>query len=164
MRAQRPSEAPRSSRPALTRGRWAASALPEAQFILDKSNAIYRITSYKTHVCIELSAAALCAINADDRPARVASDFNRLTGANIESQSVVYLREFKNARVNLSLNNYAFHQELHRANTNLGIELTGSAAGFGLGSIADQMIQGLRLAAYRNSRTLTEFRLTAALG
>ncbi len=123
-------------------------AMPEAQFILDETNAVYRISRYASHLSIELSSAHLNAVSEDERARRVVSDFNAATGAKLEVQSLGYLREFQNARVKLSTNNYQYHQELLRANEGLGIELTGSAAGFGVGSIADQLIQGLRLAAY----------------
>lgn len=123
------------------------SNMPEAQFILDASNAVYRISRYASHLSIELSSAHLNSFCESDRTRRVASDFTAATGATLEPQAIGYLREFANARVKLSTNNYHYHQALLRTNESLGIELTGSAAGFGVGSIADQLIQGLRLAA-----------------
>lgn len=131
-------------------------ASPEAQFILDPENAIYRISSYATHVSIELSSMHLNALNEDQRASRVISDFIAVTGAKLDKNALAYLREFSNARVKLTTNNYLYHQELLQANENLGIELTGSASGFGVGSIADQLIQGMQLASYRPDMAMAE--------
>jgi hypothetical protein len=123
--------------------------MPEAQFVLDESNAIYRISQYAS------SSSHLNVVSNEERTNRVVKDFNSVTGATINNKDIIYLREFQNARVKLSTNNYQFHQELLRANERIGIDLTGAASGFGVGSIADQIIQGLRLAAYTPT-SLTE--------
>jgi hypothetical protein len=119
---------------------------PEAQFIIDKKNSIYRISSYKDFYSIELSSSHLAPFCENERRSTVLKDFRKATGVECGPSDLVFLREFSNARVSLSENNLKYHRDLQSRNSKIGIDLTGSSAGFGLGSIADQIVQGLRLA------------------